>query len=1284
MLSASLWAAAAEAKQQRRKQKHQQQQQDVSFFSSSPGEGSPCLPPLLLPGKRPSAPASPAARGQLRQEEGFGGDFEGQRLLRDFNDFALVGQGGFGRVLRARHRLDGEVYAIKVIQFTVDLRHLESRTWRYLREVQCLRRLDPSPYVVRYFSSWLETKALPLGGLPREGVPPAPPVRGRAAEGAEGGPSRHMLSALRPPPLLANARQLQSPFRRRGSSGGGSRREGGPPLPGEKVTCSRLNRQQQQQQQQQQEEEEASVFVDSGSLEGGRGGGGALSDSASVGGPHLSAAKGAPLEASSCEPAASSEGFWCLDTWSADTTGGLKISFRHASGSGLTDSAAGGLGPPPASLAEGGPPGGRVGSVKEAEKGSGTEAGDGERRGPTRSLSASCRRGPFKEDLHKGADDRSRLRVRPLVAVSRQYSSVPSLDAEEYGGPLARRGSGGAVALSRAPTKPQKGGAPSRGPSKGAPVQVGMTAAGRLKERRPRALLAAASRDGGLEGPRRGPFRPSLSPAQAPFERLLRDKKRGAPPPSSPSMRSPGGRVEVSLYIQMEFYPLSLEDFIAHTPQVDAARGAQFVSQLVQGVAFCHGRGVIHRDLKPSNMFLTRDGAVRIGDFGLALREDLRDQAAAQQQAAPQRAAGRAAAAAAGAAAGAPAGAAAARGFGLNRTRGVGTRVYAPPEQLEGRVYGSGVDIWALGLVALDLFTRSATVMERSEILQRARQGVFPEGVEMLYPRVAKFCRSCLQADPLKRPSAAQLLQLVAQEGSCLLVGSPVSVPRPRPGLPFASPPFRACCSASSPGPPAAAAAAGGVAAAADAQGFSSPQLQQQSPRLAWLMQGKGPLGGSCEAFVLPPSPYALCSLRLAAAGDPGCTLGRLGGPSCSLRELVAGSPLESPSACPLEARVWREGPSCCPFETGGRGGGCAEAAEAGETGGGVVAAACCSQQDGCFLPACVELRSHKGRWKQRCVTLDVLRCRLYVYAEPWVSKPRQVYELGGPDGFRGIELHQLPAAAAAAAAPPVAAAAALKVSSPPLPPLGDELPLMASLEGDSEFKALPPPVAGIPAALYSTPLLSPQSAAGSGRRPPAAAAAAGVSRELFEISQGSNSTEETTRAVTPILTEAKTGMVAAAAAKAPAAAAAAAGDKGSGGGPDAGVCRGVKNALSPSRGGGPGAPSSLLRLAQAAGQRAAREEEAGAWLLLLKASPLWEDLYIRGSFSGEKERTNSAARSPPHPSDQGPPSCNNKAWLQGLVEIMTLIQQQQQQQEQQQQQQQQEQQQQQQQLQEA
>src|SRR5262249_27131431 len=62
---------------------------------------------------------------------------------------------------------------------------------------------------------------------------------------------------------------------------------------------------------------------------------------------------------------------------------------------------------------------------------------------------------------------------------------------------------------------------------------------------------------------------------------------------------------------------VTLEKELAGKPQPER-KAAQMIETLSRAMYYAHERGIIHRDLKPGNVLLTKGGAPKISDFGLA------------------------------------------------------------------------------------------------------------------------------------------------------------------------------------------------------------------------------------------------------------------------------------------------------------------------------------------------------------------------------------------------------------------------------------------------------------------------------------------------------------------------------------------------------------------------------------------------------------------------------------------------------------------------------------------
>lgn len=73
------------------------------------------------------------------------------------------------------------------------------------------------------------------------------------------------------------------------------------------------------------------------------------------------------------------------------------------------------------------------------------------------------------------------------------------------------------------------------------------------------------------------------------------------------------------IFLVMEYVPgINLRDALNDFGPLDANRALEILEPLTSGLAAAHAAGILHRDLKPENVFLSDNGSVKLGDFGLA------------------------------------------------------------------------------------------------------------------------------------------------------------------------------------------------------------------------------------------------------------------------------------------------------------------------------------------------------------------------------------------------------------------------------------------------------------------------------------------------------------------------------------------------------------------------------------------------------------------------------------------------------------------------------------------
>jgi serine/threonine-protein kinase len=181
--------------------------------------------------------------------------------------------------------------------------------------------------------------------------------------------------------------------------------------------------------------------------------------------------------------------------------------------------------------------------------------------------------------------------------------------------------------------------------------------------------------------------------------------------------------VEGQIYLILEYVPgQTLAERIAKGP-LRLEETLTIALQIAEAVAAAHERDVIHRDLKPGNIKITREGKVKVLDFGLA--KAVGGEATDQQSTVTE------------------------------PGRVIGTPAYMSPEQARGKPADKRSDIWSFGCVLYEMLTgrvpfKGETISDTlANILQTEPSW---EALPTSTPaNVMVLLRRCLEKDPHRR-----------------------------------------------------------------------------------------------------------------------------------------------------------------------------------------------------------------------------------------------------------------------------------------------------------------------------------------------------------------------------------------------------------------------------------------------------------------------------------------------------------------------------------------------------
>ncbi|GJL65423.1 MAG: hypothetical protein NPIRA05_03940 [Nitrospirales bacterium] len=171
--------------------------------------------------------------------------------------------------------------------------------------------------------------------------------------------------------------------------------------------------------------------------------------------------------------------------------------------------------------------------------------------------------------------------------------------------------------------------------------------------------------------------------------------------------------------------------------QKNSPNNIEVLHQICSALVVAHERGIMHHDLKPENVMITKDHQVKVLDFGLARRENLRLAASYDLEVDHSTS---------------------------NNSDIAGTPGYMSPEQARGEQAGTASDIWSLGVLAVELLTGKKlypidklTGLSTIEIIELTRRAEVDIPANLPGSEI-RLLRAMLDPQAENRPTAREVM----------------------------------------------------------------------------------------------------------------------------------------------------------------------------------------------------------------------------------------------------------------------------------------------------------------------------------------------------------------------------------------------------------------------------------------------------------------------------------------------------------------------------------------------